>query len=296
MTHAPMTDAPRKARHARHRRLSPAASAVTASIAAGSLALATYAATAGAGTADASTEALDASVGTLSPAVAADAVASLSTSAANDSAGVFAELRKARQEQTVAALGVSTGILDESLSTLRSESEAISEEKAAQRRAEAEKAEREAAEKAAAERAEAEAAERAAAEEQAESASRSTTREQAPAQPEPEPEPAPAAPVYSGDARSIAQSMLGSYGWGMDQWGCLDSLWQKESGWNHTAMNPSSGAYGIPQSLPGSKMATAGADWQTNPATQISWGLGYISGRYGSPCAAWAHSQAVNWY
>jgi hypothetical protein len=70
----------------------------------------------------------------------------------------------------------------------------------------------------------------------------------------------------------------------------------KESGWNHTAMNPSSGAYGIPQSLPGTKMATAGADWQTNPATQISWGLGYISGRYGSPCNAWAHSQAVNWY
>ena len=91
-------------------------------------------------------------------------------------------------------------------------------------------------------------------------------------------------------------AIFGSYGWGDDQWGCLDSLWQKESGWNHRAMNPSSGAYGIPQSLPGSKMATAGADWQTNPATQIRWGLGYIQGRYGSPCNAWAHSQANNWY
>jgi hypothetical protein len=90
--------------------------------------------------------------------------------------------------------------------------------------------------------------------------------------------------------------MLSSYGWGDDQWGCLDSLWQKESGWSHTAMNASSGAYGIPQSLPGNKMASAGADWQTNPATQIRWGLGYIQGRYGSPCSAWAHSQAVNWY
>ena len=64
----------------------------------------------------------------------------------------------------------------------------------------------------------------------------------------------------------------------------------------YSATNPSSGAYGIPQSLPASKMASAGADWQTNPATQIAWGLGYIQGRYGSPCGAWAHSQAHNWY
>ena len=70
----------------------------------------------------------------------------------------------------------------------------------------------------------------------------------------------------------------------------------KESGWNTSASNGSSGAYGIPQSLPGSKMASAGSDWQTNPATQIKWGLGYIQERYGSPCAAWGHSQATNWY
>ncbi|WP_255368722.1 hypothetical protein [Agromyces sp. CF514] len=94
-------------------------------------------------------------------------------------------------------------------------------------------------------------------------------------------------------ARSLAASM---YGWGDDQFQCLDSLWAKESGWSYTAYNGSSGATGIPQSLPGSKMATAGADWETNAATQIKWGLGYIAGSYGSPCSAWSHSQSVNWY
>ncbi|MFW5416321.1 transglycosylase SLT domain-containing protein [Nocardiopsis sp. CNT-189] len=101
----------------------------------------------------------------------------------------------------------------------------------------------------------------------------------------------------SGDPKSIAKAMLGDYGWGEDQFsGCLEPLWEKESNWNPQAQNPSSGAYGIPQSLPGSKMASAGSDWQTNPATQIEWGLGYIKDRYGSPCEAWAHSQANNWY
>ncbi|YAL82713.1 transglycosylase SLT domain-containing protein [Dermacoccaceae bacterium W4C1] len=104
------------------------------------------------------------------------------------------------------------------------------------------------------------------------------------------------AAVTSGDPRSIARSMLAQQGFGAGQFSCLNSLWMKESGWNPSASNPSSGAYGIPQSLPGSKMASAGADWRTNPATQISWGLSYIKSRYGSPCSAWAHSQAVNWY
>lgn len=104
------------------------------------------------------------------------------------------------------------------------------------------------------------------------------------------------APVYSGDPRSIARSMLASYGWGQGQFSCLDSLWNKESGWRVGATNPSSGAYGIPQSLPGGKMASAGGDWRTNPATQIRWGLGYIQSVYGSPCGAWAHSVATNWY
>ena len=110
------------------------------------------------------------------------------------------------------------------------------------------------------------------------------------------------APVYAaggtsaGEAQAIARGMLAGYGWGDDQFGCLVSLWNKESGWNYQAHNRSSGAYGIPQALPGSKMGSAGADWQTNPATQISWGLGYIAGRYGSPCGAWSHSQSTGWY
>ena len=102
------------------------------------------------------------------------------------------------------------------------------------------------------------------------------------------------APVSAGRARAIAQSMLAQRGWS-DQWSCLDRLWQKESGWRVTAANPS-GAYGIPQALPGSKMASAGDDWRTSAATQIRWGLGYIGDRYGSPCGAWSHSQSVGWY
>jgi hypothetical protein len=86
------------------------------------------------------------------------------------------------------------------------------------------------------------------------------------------------------------------YGWGGGQFSCLSNLWNKESGWNYQAYNRNGGATGIPQALPGSKMATAGADWRTSAATQISWGLDYIKRAYGSPCAAWSHSQAVNWY
>jgi hypothetical protein len=98
-------------------------------------------------------------------------------------------------------------------------------------------------------------------------------------------------------ARAFAAELAASqYGWGGEQYQCLDRLWQKESGWSYTAYNASSGATGIPQSLPGSKMATAGADWQTNARTQITWGLGYINSAYGSPCSAWSHSQSMNWY
>jgi len=99
-----------------------------------------------------------------------------------------------------------------------------------------------------------------------------------------------------GSAKSTAYAMVQARGWGEGEYNCLVSLWQKESGWNTFASNPSSGAYGIPQSLPGSKMATAGADWATNPATQITWGLGYITDRYGSPCGAWGASQIKGWY
>ncbi len=106
----------------------------------------------------------------------------------------------------------------------------------------------------------------------------------------------PAASVPAGEAQLIAYNMLISMGMGDDQFSCLVSLWNKESHWSTTAGNPVSGAYGIPQALPGSKMASAGPDWQTNATTQITWGLGYINGRYGSPCGAWAHSEASNWY
>jgi hypothetical protein len=99
-----------------------------------------------------------------------------------------------------------------------------------------------------------------------------------------------------GSNKATAKQMLAAFGFGQDQWGCLERLWQKESGWNERAMNRYSGAYGIPQALPGSKMASAGSDWQINAATQIKWGLGYIKGRYGSPCAAWGHSQSRGWY
>jgi len=107
---------------------------------------------------------------------------------------------------------------------------------------------------------------------------------------------APSSSAPSGSPQQIASAMLGSYGWGQDQFGCLDSLWSHESGWNPSASNPSSGAYGIPQALPGSKMSSAGSDWATNAATQIRWGLGYIKSLYGSPCGAWSHEQATGYY
>ena len=98
-------------------------------------------------------------------------------------------------------------------------------------------------------------------------------------------------------AKAVARTMAAErYGWGEGEFSCLAKLWTKESGWNYQAYNSNGGATGIPQALPGSKMATAGADWRTNAATQIAWGLGYIDRAYGSPCAAWGHSQAVNWY
>ena len=98
------------------------------------------------------------------------------------------------------------------------------------------------------------------------------------------------------DPRIIAQALLAEFGWSQDQFGCLDSLWERESHWNVYADNPNSSAYGIPQALPGSKMSSAGPDWASNPITQIRWGLGYIEDRYGSPCGAWGHSQSHGWY
>lgn len=109
------------------------------------------------------------------------------------------------------------------------------------------------------------------------------------------PSPPPAPPVSPGSAQAIAQKLLAQRGWGSDQFNCLVVLWNHESGWNTHSAN-GSGAYGIPQALPGSKMASAGADWQDSAATQITWGLGYISARYGTPCAAWSAWQGQGWY
>jgi hypothetical protein len=124
--------------------------------------------------------------------------------------------------------------------------------------------------------------------------------------PKPKPKPKPAAAAgfsapsaavpNPGSAQAIAHDKVMGRGWGEDQFDCLVSLWNKESGWRVNAENPSSGAYGIPQALPGSKMGSAGADWATNAGTQIEWGLGYITDRYGSPCGAWGKSQADGWY
>ncbi|MFE5663574.1 transglycosylase SLT domain-containing protein [Streptomyces niveus] len=94
-----------------------------------------------------------------------------------------------------------------------------------------------------------------------------------------------------GEVQAMARQMIPG-----DQYQCFSNIVSHESTWNYKAQNPSSGAYGLVQALPGSKMASAGADWQTNPATQIKWGLNYMNDRYGSPCGAWSFWQANNWY
>jgi hypothetical protein len=99
-----------------------------------------------------------------------------------------------------------------------------------------------------------------------------------------------------GSAQAIAYELVLAKGWGSGEFDCLVALWNRESHWNVYAHNPTSGAYGIPQALPGDKMASVAADWATNPETQIIWGLGYIEGRYQTPCGAWAHSERKGWY
>ncbi|WP_030144709.1 hypothetical protein [Glycomyces sp. NRRL B-16210] len=99
---------------------------------------------------------------------------------------------------------------------------------------------------------------------------------------------------YSGN-RATGCAITLDWGFDLEQFACLERLWTKESGWNELAAN-SIGAYGIPQAYPGSKMASEGDDWQTNPVTQIRWGLGYIANRYSNPCGAWAKSEAEGFY
>jgi hypothetical protein len=142
-----------------------------------------------------------------------------------------------------------------------------------------------------------EAAQQAAAQQAAQqaSATQSAVQQPAPATQQPGTQQATVT-AASGSPQQVAEQMLSQFGWSAGQFSCLQPLWAQESGWSVTAENPSSGAYGIPQALPGSKMASAGADWQTDAATQIRWGLTYIQGTYGSPCGAWAHEQADGWY
>jgi len=109
-----------------------------------------------------------------------------------------------------------------------------------------------------------------------------------------------------GSAQAYAQQAVAARGWSNADYNCLVSLWNKESGWRSTAINPNfnpraeaipeNQAYGIAQAAPGAKMASAGADWKTNANTQIEWGLGYIASVYGTPCSAWGHSVSNNWY
>jgi hypothetical protein len=108
--------------------------------------------------------------------------------------------------------------------------------------------------------------------------------------------PIPASCNEFSGSRSVGCALTLDAGFGLDQFACLNKLWNKESGWNYRAENRSSGAYGIPQSLPGSKMAAFGSDWRTNPATQIKWGLDYIKRRYDTPCGAWNRSVKYNNY
>ena len=118
---------------------------------------------------------------------------------------------------------------------------------------------------------------------------------------QPLPKPTTATPtpptVYTGNStRAIGHTILIREGFSEGEWTCLDALWTRESNWETQVANPSSGAYGIPQALPGEKMASFGADWRTNPVTQIEWGLWYIKTQYGTPCGALAHSNETGYY
>ena len=102
--------------------------------------------------------------------------------------------------------------------------------------------------------------------------------------------------LSSADPRTLTKALMPQFGMSPSDFGCIDAIWTQESGWNVHAANPTSSAYGIPQALPGSKMASAGPDWQNNPVTQIKWGLGYIKERYGSACGAAAYKRSHGVY
>ncbi|MDO0936001.1 transglycosylase SLT domain-containing protein [Streptomyces sp. DG2A-72] len=206
-------------------------------------------------------------------------VASGSTAQNNDAEAAAADLTLLADIPAGQQAQVQTASL-----TQQAETQAIAADATAKK--DAEEAARKAAaqsaveKKEAAEKAAQEAKERAEAEE---AASRSASRDAS---------DFPTQSSYSiSEIQSMAQSMVAS-----DQFQCFSNIVDHESSWNYQAVNASSGAYGLFQALPGSKMSSAGSDWQTNPATQIKWGLSYMNDRYGSPCDAWAFWQANNWY
>ncbi|WP_424640759.1 transglycosylase SLT domain-containing protein [Embleya sp. AB8] len=167
------------------------------------------------------------------------------------------------------------------------EAQRVQAEEAAKVKAEKEAADKAAADKAAADKVAADkaaadkaAADKAAADKAKERASRSDTRGAV-----------EKVSASAADAQAIAKSMMSS-----TQYQCFSNIVERESGWRVDATNSSSGAYGLVQSLPASKMASAGSDWRTNPATQIKWGLGYMNSTYGSPCGAWSFWQSHQWY
>ncbi|NJQ06913.1 aggregation-promoting factor C-terminal-like domain-containing protein [Streptomyces lonarensis] len=224
---------------------------------------------------------------------AAVGVASGEDSSANDlevvaaDASLLVDIPAAGDAQLhTASLSLQAESQDHAAESLTRQSAEETARKAAAEKASAKK---EAAEKAAAEeqaakeKAEREAKEKAEREAQEVAASRSTARSDI--------SPPVQASYTKAEVQAMAQQIVGG-----GQYQCFSSIVTRESEWNHTATNPSSGAYGLMQALPGTKMASAGADWRTNPATQIKWGLNYMNERYGSPCGAWEFWQANHWY
>ncbi|WP_196218086.1 aggregation-promoting factor C-terminal-like domain-containing protein [Streptomyces blattellae] len=206
-------------------------------------------------------------------------VASGSTAQDNDAEAAAADLTLLADIPAGQQAQVQTASL-----TQQAETQAIAADATAKK--DAEEAARKAAAQSAVEKKEAaeKAAQEAKEREEAEAAaSRSATRDAS--------DFAPQSSYTIAEIQSMAQSMVAS-----DQYQCFSNIVDHESSWNYQAVNPSSGAYGLFQALPGSKMSSAGSDWQTNPATQIKWGLSYMNDRYGSPCDAWAFWQANNWY
>ncbi|BCW61799.1 hypothetical protein [Arthrobacter sp. StoSoilB22] len=203
---------------------------------------------------------------------------------ANKSADISASLDAA------AAKGAADRAAADKAAAEKAAADKAAADQAAAEKAAADAAAKQAADAAAAQAAAEKAAADAAAKQAADAAAAAAAAEAAAAAAAPKAVDDPAA------AKAYAASILGNYGWSAAEMTALNTLWEKESNWRTTATNASSGAYGIVQSLPAGKMASAGADWQTNYQTQIKWGLNYIKERYGSPSAALGFHLANNWY